>query len=41
VNPLAPLIWLGGIVMALGGCASLFGRLRLWVTKPFAYAAAE
>ncbi len=41
VNPLAPLIWLGGVVMALGGCASLFGRLRVWVTKPFAYAAAE
>jgi cytochrome c-type biogenesis protein CcmF len=29
VNPLAPLIWLGGGVMALGGFASLFGWLRV------------
>ena len=28
VSPLAPLIWLGGLVMALGGMLSLFGRLR-------------
>ncbi|HEX4301575.1 MAG TPA: heme lyase CcmF/NrfE family subunit [Rhizomicrobium sp.] len=28
VNPLAPLIWLGAVVMALGGFASLWGRLR-------------
>ncbi len=28
VNPLAPFIWLGGVVMALGGLASLVGRLR-------------
>ena len=28
VNPLAPLIWLGGGLMALGGMASLTGRLR-------------
>ena len=28
VNPLAPLIWLGAVVMALGGFASLAGRLR-------------
>ena len=28
VNPLAPLIWLGAVVMALGGFAALFGRLR-------------
>jgi cytochrome c-type biogenesis protein CcmF len=28
VSPLAPLIWLGGLVMALGGALSLFGRLR-------------
>jgi cytochrome c-type biogenesis protein CcmF len=28
VNPLAPLIWLGGAVMALGGLAALMGRLR-------------
>ncbi len=27
-NPLAPFIWFGGAVMALGGLASLFGRLR-------------
>lgn len=29
VNPLAPLIWLGALVMALGGFASLWGRLRV------------
>lgn len=28
VSPLAPLIWLGGLVMALGGLLSLWGRLR-------------
>ena len=28
VNPLAPLIWFGGAIMALGGLASLWGRLR-------------
>ncbi len=28
VSPLAPLIWLGGLVMALGGILSLWGRLR-------------
>ena len=28
VSPLAPLIWLGALVMALGGALSLFGRLR-------------
>ena len=28
VNPLAPFIWLGAVVMALGGLASLAGRLR-------------
>ncbi len=28
VNPLAPFIWFGGAFMALGGLASLFGRLR-------------
>ena len=41
LNPLAPFIWLGGIVMALGGAASLFGRLRVRVAKPLAYVAAE
>ena len=38
VNPLAPLIWLGGGLMALAGLASLWGRLRFrWAwgaTKP-------
>ena len=28
VSPLAPLIWIGGLVMALGGMLSLLGRLR-------------
>ncbi|MEI9995667.1 MAG: heme lyase CcmF/NrfE family subunit [Rhizomicrobium sp.] len=28
VNPLAPFIWLGAVVMALGGFASLWSRLR-------------
>jgi cytochrome c-type biogenesis protein CcmF len=41
VNPLAPLIWFGGGIMALGGLASLFGRLRVRVARPAAYAAAE
>jgi cytochrome c-type biogenesis protein CcmF len=29
VSPLAPFIWLGGLVMALGGLLSLWGRLRM------------
>jgi cytochrome c-type biogenesis protein CcmF len=29
VSPLAPLIWLGGLLMALGGMLSLWGRLRV------------
>jgi cytochrome c-type biogenesis protein CcmF len=29
VSPLAPFIWLGALVMALGGCLSLWGRLRV------------
>jgi len=33
VNPLAPFIWFGGAVMALGGLASLVGRLRLRVVR--------
>ncbi|HUJ48075.1 MAG TPA: heme lyase CcmF/NrfE family subunit [Rhizomicrobium sp.] len=41
VNPLAPLIWLGGGVMALGGLASLFARLRVRALAPQSYAAAE
>jgi cytochrome c-type biogenesis protein CcmF len=28
-NPLAPFIWFGGAIMALGGFASLWGRIRL------------
>jgi cytochrome c-type biogenesis protein CcmF len=28
VNPLAPFIWFGAGIMALGGLASLWGRLR-------------
>ena len=34
VSPLAPLIWLGGLVMALGGLLSLWGRLRAPVPEP-------
>jgi cytochrome c-type biogenesis protein CcmF len=29
VSPLAPLIWLGALLMAIGGALSLWGRLRL------------
>jgi cytochrome c-type biogenesis protein CcmF len=29
VSPLAPFIWLGGLVMGLGGMLSLWGRLRV------------
>jgi cytochrome c-type biogenesis protein CcmF len=29
VNPLAPFIWFGGAIMALGGLASLWSRLRV------------
>ena len=29
VSPLAPFIWLGALVMALGGMLSLWGRLRV------------
>lgn len=32
VNPLAPFIWLGGGVMALGGLAALAGRVRFRAT---------
>jgi cytochrome c-type biogenesis protein CcmF len=39
VSPLAPLIWLGGLVMALGGMLSLWGRLR--VKEPVPQAAAS
>jgi len=34
VNPLAPFIWLGGGLMALGGLASLLCRLRLPLPRP-------
>jgi cytochrome c-type biogenesis protein CcmF len=36
VSPLAPFIWLGGLVMALGGLLSLWGRLRLRAGVPAA-----
>ncbi len=39
VNPLAPFIWLGAVVMALGGFASLWGRLRKSSPVPDALAA--
>ena len=34
VSPLAPLIWLGALVMALGGMLSLWGRLRVREPEP-------
>ncbi len=34
VNPLAPFIWFGGAIMALGGLTSLWSRLRLRVARP-------
>jgi cytochrome c-type biogenesis protein CcmF len=34
VNPLAPFIWIGGGLMALGGLASLAGRVRLRSFSP-------
>jgi len=34
VSPLAPLIWLGGLVMALGGILSLWGRIRVREIEP-------
>jgi cytochrome c-type biogenesis protein CcmF len=40
VSPLAPLIWLGGLVMALGGGLSLWGRLRVKELEPKPEAAA-
>jgi len=41
INPLAPFIWFGGGLMALGGLGSLFSRLRLRTVRTAAYAAAE
>jgi len=38
VSPLAPFIWLGGLVMALGGMLSLWGRLRVRTPLPAAAA---
>jgi len=38
VSPLAPLIWLGALVMALGGALSLAGRLRVRAPEPKAAA---
>ena len=34
VSPLAPFIWLGGLVMAFGGMLSLWGRLRVRAPLP-------
>jgi cytochrome c-type biogenesis protein CcmF len=34
VSPLAPFIWLGALVMALGGMLSLLGRLRMRAREP-------
>jgi cytochrome c-type biogenesis protein CcmF len=34
VSPLAPFIWLGALVMALGGALSLWGRLRVKIGAP-------
>ncbi len=39
-NPLAPFIWFGGAFMALGGLASLWGRLRRKARVPDAQAVA-
>jgi cytochrome c-type biogenesis protein CcmF len=39
VSPLAPFIWLGALVMALGGALSLWGRLRIRAPAPAAAAA--
>jgi cytochrome c-type biogenesis protein CcmF len=34
VSPLAPFIWLGALVMAMGGALSLWGRLRVRLATP-------
>ena len=39
VSPLAPLIWIGGLIMALGGMLSLWGRLRAPAREPASPAA--
>jgi cytochrome c-type biogenesis protein CcmF len=41
VNPLAPFIWFGGGLMALGGMASLWGRLSRPTVRVGSLAAAE
>ena len=41
VSPLAPLIWLGALVMALGGALSLAARLRARVPEPKAAVVAQ
>jgi cytochrome c-type biogenesis protein CcmF len=41
VSPLAPLIWIGGLIMALGGMLSLWGRLRAPAREPAAPAVAQ
>ena len=41
VSPLAPFIWFGGVFMALGGLASLWGRLRRRAVPLEQLAAAE
>jgi cytochrome c-type biogenesis protein CcmF len=41
VNPLAPFIWFGAGIMALGGLASLWGRLRTLFFAPRATPIAE
>ena len=41
VNPLAPFIWFGAGIMALGGLASLWGRLRAIFFVKTAVAATE
>jgi cytochrome c-type biogenesis protein CcmF len=38
VNPLAPLIWLGALVMAMGGFAALWSRVRVARGSPVAIA---
>jgi cytochrome c-type biogenesis protein CcmF len=40
VNPLAPFIWFGGAIMALGGLTSLWGRLRIRFARGAALSAA-
>jgi cytochrome c-type biogenesis protein CcmF len=40
-NPLAPFIWFGGAIMALGGFASLWSRLRVRFARAGATVAAE